>query len=334
VQSNLVAIRKFLRKQKISCEVINITRHRKEEADEVYYPESALQLLRLLWRIDYDVLHLHLGGTLSRRLLSLSLACTLQKKAKSVLTFHSGGYPSTPEAAATGPGSLAGFVLRRFDALIGVNPEIVAFFHKLGVPQQKTRLIYPHAFLPEDAPAAKMPEPLHSFFAQHSPVLLSVGLLEPEYDLPLQIEAISGVRKTFPNAGLVMIGSGSLETQLRNRIAADPNAEHILLAGDVPHAATMKAIATAQLMLRTTLYDGDAVSVREAIHLGTPVVATDNGMRPAGVHLIPKCDLDSLLRATDQILNTESTAQNEAPAADENNLQAVLNLYQDLLRSQ
>jgi glycogen(starch) synthase len=330
VQSNLVGIRTFLRRNGIPCSVINITRHRKEEADDVYYPETALQLLRLLGRLQYDILHLHLGGLLTRRLLSLGLVCTLPR-CKSVMTFHSGGYPSTPEAQATGPSSFAGFVLRRFDGLIGVNSEILAFFHRLGVPANRTRLIYPHAFLAEDTPSATLPEPLGLFYARHNPVLISVGLLEPEYDLPLQIEAIGHVRKEFPNAGLLMIGSGSLEQNLRGLIAAHADAEHILLPGDVPHAVTMQAILKATAMLRTTLYDGDAVSVREALHLGTPVIATDNGMRPEGVRLIAKSNLTSLLQAIEEEAETPSTSRKEPQGINEDNLRAVLDLYRSLL---
>jgi glycogen synthase len=331
VQSNLVAIRAFLRKQGIACAVINITRQRRPNADDVYYPGSAIELLMLLARLKYDILHLHLGGTLSQRLLRLALACTLQPGSKSVMTFHSGGYPSTHEAQATGPNSFAGFVLRRFDGLIAVNPEILGFFRRLGITSECSHLIYPHAFPAEEVLAGTLPEPLQSFFAQHTPVLISVGLLEPEYDLPLQIAAIGEVRKKFSRAGLVLIGSGGLEADLRNRIAAQPYAEHILLTGDVPHASTMLAIVQSRLMLRTTLYDGDAVSVREAIHLGTPVIATDNGMRPTGVRLIPKSNLRSLLEAIDQQLMTERPAQPPS-AADESNLQAVLDLYQNLLK--
>lgn len=329
VQSNLVAIRTFLRKQGVPCAVINITRNRRPNADEVYYPGSAIELLILLARLKYDILHLHLGGTLTQRLLRLALACTLQPGSKSVMTFHSGGYPSTPEAQATGLNSFTGFVLRRFDALIAVNSEILGFFRKLGVASERSHLIYPHAFPPEEVLSGTLPEPLQSFFAQHTPVLISVGLLEPEYDLPLQIAAIGEVRKKFARAGLLLIGSGSLEADLRNRIATQPYAEHILLTGDVPHASTMRAIARSQLMLRTTLYDGDAVSVREAIHLGTPVIATDNAMRPAGVHLIPKSNLSGLLQAIERQIETERPMQLPF-AADESNLQAILDLYQDL----
>src|SRR6266702_8760485 len=119
VQSNLVAIRTFLRSQGVPCTVINITRHRKPDEDEVYYPASAAALIQLLLRLKYDVIDLHLGGTLNKRVLSLGLVCTLQAGSKSVLTFHSGGYPSSPQAKAIGPNSFAGIVLRRFDGLIG-----------------------------------------------------------------------------------------------------------------------------------------------------------------------------------------------------------------------
>jgi glycosyltransferase involved in cell wall biosynthesis len=330
VQSNLVAIRSFLRKRGIPCAVINITRHRKQEADEVYYPESAFQLVWLLRQLKYDILHLHLGGVLSRRLLGLSMVCTLQPGCKTVMTFHSGGYPSTPEARATGPNSLAGSVLRRFDGLIAVNPEILAFFHRLGVPSDRTRLIYPHAFLSPATDAAPLSQPLLSFFSKHDPVLISVGLLEPEYDLPMQIDAIGEVRKKFASAGLLMIGSGSLESSLRERIAAHPDAEHILLPGDVPHAATIKAISQARVMLRTTLYDGDAVSVREALHLETPVIATDNGMRPQGVDLIPKADFPALLAAIDKQLVSPHVSRSQGFEPDERNLQSVLTFYEEL----
>jgi glycosyltransferase involved in cell wall biosynthesis len=329
VQSNLVAIRTFLRHHGVPCAVINITRHRRVDSDDVYYPRTAAGLLGLLARLDYDILHLHVGGMLTRRLLGLGLVCTLQLGCKSVMTFHSGGYPTSDEGKSTGRNSMAGFVLRRFDGLIGVNQEIIDFFRRLDVSPDRTRLIYPHSFLPEENSAATFPEALASFFATHKPVLISVGLLEPEYDLPLQIEVLEQVRQKFPSAGLVLIGSGSLEEELRGRIQACPYVEHVLLCGDVPHAATMQAISRADLMLRTTLYDGDAVSVREALHLGIPVIASDNGMRPAGVRLIPKSDLAALLRAVEQTF-AQPARHEVASDNDDTNLQAVLDFYQEL----
>jgi glycosyltransferase involved in cell wall biosynthesis len=190
-------------------------------------------------------------------------------------------------------------------------------------------LILPHSFLPEEQPAPAVPPALDSFFSAHSPVLISVGLLEPEYDLPLQIEALRNVREKFPLAGLVLIGSGSLDKELRGKIGACPYADQILLCGDVPHAVTLQAISRAQLMLRTTLYDGDAVSVREALHLGTPVIASDNGMRPAGVQLIPKSNLDALVQAIENSIS-QPASRKTACSRDASNLLAVLDFYREL----
>jgi glycogen synthase len=330
VQTNLVAIRSFLRKHSVPCAVINITRHRKAEIDEVYYPKSPLQTVQLLQRLPYDVLHLHVGGILSNRLLALALVCTLRPKVKSVMTFHSGGFPSMPQGQLLGPSSFAGFVLRRFDALIGVNEEIMAFFRKMKVASGRARLISPFAAVSYET-STSLPEPLAGFFRAHDPALISVSGLEPEYDLPIQIDAMPQVRQKFPDAGLLLIGSGSLEAELRAKIQANPCAPHILLAGDVPHDATMQAISSARLLLRTTLYDGDALSVREALQLGTPVIATDNGMRPAGVHLIAKSNPLQLLRAIEQQITSQSEPR-QPSSDDESNLQAVFDLYRELTK--
>jgi len=331
VESNLVAIRSFLSKRGIPSTVINITRHRKAEADEIYYPKGAAQLLHLLVRLRYDILHLHVGGILSRRVLRLALACSLIPGKRTVLTFHSGGYPSTPQGRSTGPRSFDGLVLRRFDRLIAVNREIMQFFLNVRAPQERVRLIAPHAFPEGQSYEGFLPEPLATFFTQHQPVFISAGQLEPEYDLPVQIEAFGRIRANFPRAGLVLLGGGSLEQELRNRIQADRFAADILMSGDIPHAVAMQAISRADLMLRTTLYDGDAISVREALHLGTPVIATDNGMRPAGVRLVTTSNVPALQEAIEQTLAASAGRAFERPAADESNLQAVLDLYCELL---
>ncbi len=329
VQTNLVAIRTFLFKHGVPCSVVNITRHRRPNADEVYYPKSPAQLLHLLARLRYDVIHQHFGGMLTNRILALSLACTSRPGAKSVMTFHSGGYPSTPEGRLLGPNSFAGFVLRRFDGLIAVNQEIMTFLQKMRVSPHRIRLISPYSFMTEPAPGP-LPEPLFAFFARHDPVLISAGQLEPEYDLPLQIETMPLIRKRFPNAGLLLLGSGSLKDELRARIQQQACAEHILLPGDVPHAATMEVMSRARILLRTTLYDGDAISVREALQLGTPVIATDNGMRPPGVRLIPKSEPQALLQAVEQELQHPAVHKEQA-AHNESNLQAVFDFYRDLV---
>ncbi len=331
VQTNLTAIREFLLARGVSCAVINLHRFRSGRGEAVYHPSGALETLRLLISLRADVIHLHIGGDLTPRLLGLCLACCLMPRAKAVLTFHSGGYPSSPAGLSAGPRTLRGFVFRRFDRIIAVNPEIARMFARFGVPDERVRVIAPHS-LPASPSRSEMPERLCRFFEAHSPVLVSVGLLEPEYDLPRQIEALGSIRRQFPNAGLALIGAGSLEEDLRRRIEAQPCREHVLLCGDVPHRATLAAIAAGDAFLRTTLYDGDSVSVREALHLGTPVIATNNGMRPAGVHLIPASDPAALCRAVEKCLKSPRGVRAAPADPPDENVEAVYGLYRELTR--
>jgi glycosyltransferase involved in cell wall biosynthesis len=331
VQTNIVAIRKYVRKRGIDCAVINITRHRKSEADDIYYPESALKLIWDLVRKRYDIVHLHVGGSIPLRVTLLALVCASVPWAKSILTLHSGGYPSSEEGKQVKRSSFRAFVFRRFDGLIGVNREIADFFLQVGVRASRVRLIAPHSVAVAKI-ADKLSEPLASFFAEHDPVLIGVGLLEPEYDLGRQIDALGLIRERFSNAGLVILGSGSLGTKLREQAESKPWAPHILLCGDVPHDMTLRAIAESNVLLRTTLYDGDAVSVREALYLGTPVIATDNGMRPEGVRLISIGDTAALVRAIEEQLMTEASIERK-PDTDEVNLTAVLNFYREVSQS-
>src|SRR5207245_7632977 len=89
----------LLRRQMPST-VINLTRYRRPDTDHVRYPKHSLQVVRLLLRLRYDIAHLHIGGTLATRLLGLGLLCSLRPGCKTVLTFHSGGYPSSPAGKA------------------------------------------------------------------------------------------------------------------------------------------------------------------------------------------------------------------------------------------
>jgi len=328
VQANLVAIRRYLLAREIPCEVINLTRHREAKAGGVHHPRSALQVLWLLMSLRYDVVHFHVGGNLTLRLLGLGLVCTLLPRRKAVLTFHSGGYPSSEAGRRARRASLTGYVLRRFDRVVAVNAEIADVLARFGVSPRRLRLIPPFA-VDGAAVEAALPPSLSEFYGSHFPVLSSVGLLEPEYDLPRQIEMLGLLRRRHPGAGLVIIGSGSLEAELRRQIEATPYRDHLRLCGDVPHAATLRMIAASDLLLRTTLHDGDSVAVREALHLGTPVIATDNGMRPVGVGLIPVSDTAALHRAVLDVLERPAPREGRGAAGTEN-LQAILQDYEAL----
>ena len=330
VQTNLVAIFDYLRTRGIDCRVINLTRHRQLDTNAVYFPHSALRTLALILGLPRDVIHIHIGGNPTFRLLVLGLICCSLPGTKTVLTFHSGGYPTSPSGLAASPRSLIGFVFRRFDRLIGVGPALTTFFvRQLGAAPTRVRLIQPHALLSE-IPAITFPDKMEKFFASHRPVMISMGWFEPEYDFALQIRSLGPVREMFPSAGLIILGEGRLGTNLRAQAAATSYAADVMMPGDVPHELALAALARSDIFLRTTLYDGDSISLREALHYGTPVIASDNGMRPAKVRLIPKENLAALVEAIIEVAG-EGKLDVSVLEADEKNICAVYELYQEII---
>lgn len=329
VQAHVTALHDFLVRRGVACEVIDLSPNRRTDGAGVYGPASALGVARLLLTLRYDVAHMHVGGRLHSRVAALALLTGLVPGRKAVLTFHSGGYPSSAEGRAARPSSLRGFALRSLDRVVAVNEEIAAWFRQVGVGADRIRVISPYA-LPALPQTLEAPEPLRSFLERHRPVLVSVGGLEPEYDPLLQVEALGRLREKFPGAGLVLVGAGSLSEELRRRADEGRYGDHVLLCGDVDRETALRAVASSDLMLRTTLYDGDSISVREAVHFGVPVVATDRAPRPEGVRVVPAQDLARLCEAAEQCL---SNGARRAPASGpgEENLASVLALYEEML---
>jgi len=325
VQVHMVELREYLLRSGHECLGINLTRHRRPEAEGIFYPRTALGVLWLLsFRLRYDVIHLHIGGELPLRLVALCFACSCIPGKRVFLTFHSGGYSATEQGKASKPASIQGFVLRRLDGLIAVNEDIASVFLRYGVSPNRVHVISPWAVPSADA-SSPIPANLQQFMKSHSPLLTTVGLLEPEYDLGFQIDAFARVLERWPQAGLLIVGSGHLEGQLRQQIQSKPYAAHVRLCGDLPRAITLQVIQASSAFLRTTRYDGDALSVREALHLGVPTIATENGMRPHGVILIPVSNAEALLAAIDKALSRPRASAIEDHPSD--NLGMVTSLY-------
>jgi len=326
----MIAIREELLASGNQCSVVSISRSTViHDEPDIYHPGSAFQLVRLLLELKFDVLHLHIGGNIPTRVLGLMMACAVFGGGKSVVTLHSGGYPLSEEGKNASKDSLRGFAFRMFSRVIAVNQMMAEMFERYEVGKDRIRLILPFSHdLPDKT--VEIPQEIKEFQSRHEPVLLSTSLLEKEYDIELQIEALEEIVKEFPRAGLLIAGSGSLEGELRDLINKKGHSERVLMTGDVDHKIALNLTDDCDILLRTTLYDGDAISVREALFLETPVIATDNGMRPEGVYLIPVHDSLALSNRV-KALATQEKREKREKKEDRSNIMAVIELYREIV---
>jgi glycosyltransferase involved in cell wall biosynthesis len=123
------------------------------------------------------------------------------------------------------------------------------------------------------------------------------------------------------------MGSGSGEERARVLIAGAGLESAVRLTGDVDHDTCLQLIAESDLFVRPNDRDGDALSVREALALGVPVVASDVGSRPPEAILFAAGDFQALLAATRRALADAGTRPS---AADSVTMNELLSLYREL----
>ncbi len=333
VQANMSAITERLRHFGHAARSIAISRSSEiSDSPDEFHPQNGWQLFSLLFAQRADIVHLHVGGDFTLRLAALAFVCGILPGKKSVLTFHSGGFADSILGKAAKPFSLRGFAVRRLDKIIVVNEEMRELFERYGASKNKIALVAPF-LLRRPKANAKVPAHLRDFVESHCPLLFTASWLEPHYDVRLQIEVLELLKPDFPNIGLLVAGSGHQAAELELLAASKSFASSVLLAGDVKHETVLHLIERADVLLRTTHFDGDAISIREAVFLGTPVVATDNKMRPDNLFLFDIGDISGLRAAIVKALKAGKTRAPET-ADGWKNIDRVLQIYQELLQTE
>lgn len=120
------------------------------------------------------------------------------------------------------------------------------------------------------------------------PVIVAAGRLAEAKNYPLLIDAIAELRKTV-DARLFILGTGELESSIRQRIRERGLESSIILCGFQKNP--WKYIAKADVFALSSRYEGFGNVLIEAMACGVPVVATAS----AGTREIVRDGIDGIL---------------------------------------
>jgi glycosyltransferase involved in cell wall biosynthesis len=259
-----------------------------------------------------------------------------------VLTLHGEGLARQLQAASPLRRAWMRPAIRGVDAIIAVNSAIARFaIDTLGFDEGAVHVI--PAFLPPDKETLQetpVPPAIESFLQTHSPVIsanafhLGLDGDVPLYGTDLLLELLLELRSSHPQAGVLLYVSCEEDhptvADLRQVLADAAMTEHYhVVSGSRPFGPAM---VRSSLLVRPTSTDGDAVSIREALTAGVPVVASDVVSRPEGVHAFEYRDLRSLVDTTRRALDADTPPPSAAirEAGDET-FHQILGVYEDVL---
>jgi glycosyltransferase involved in cell wall biosynthesis len=283
----------------------------------------------LLYRLRGFTFHVHVNGDSQKGYLLALAAVALGRLTGKppVLTFHAGPqqiYFPKPH----------GLWYRAFQLLFRLSGRIICnhqpvkrLIANYGVPEQKIEPIPAFSVQYSEEVPAPLPAAVDEFLSAHSPRLFCYAMFRPEFTLECLFEAFAVFRREFPNTGLLMTGGEDVPPELKSHLQRLGIADAVLFAGNLPHAEFLTAVQRSDVFVRTHLRDGVCSSVLEALHLGTPVVAAEDGHRPPSVFKYAPGDADDLLRVLAGVLRDLRAARAQVrPPEMRDNLNNEINL--------
>ena len=331
ISVHVATVEKLLLRSGTRCVVLDAGGHR--PANGKASLRSRLAILKRVRRHARNgwTLHLHVSGHGPKSWL-LALACGLagRRSPGRVLTVHSGLVPEYLDSGVPGARTLARIALRRWDRVLCVSPAVRDAVARLGVDPGRLEMVPAH--LPAPAVERDLPADLARWRAAHAPVLSTALFFRPEYGFDVLLAALERLKPAHPGLGCLVMGSGEDEDQARRAVRERGMADQVLLTGDVPHELCRTLIARSDVFVRPTLADGDALSVREALALGVPVVASDAGNRPPGTVLFARGDSEDLAARIEEVLQRPVEPHLEAASEppEESAIERLIRTYREI----
>jgi glycosyltransferase involved in cell wall biosynthesis len=260
----------------VTRSVEDLTAALREAGHEVRYVPTgsvprAIRALPSLWR--RRCLHMFHITRLARAVELAPIFALLP--GRTVIVLHSGAVRRQVESQQPWGALLLRLSLRAYDQIWVVNADIgEALPDHLS---ERVHVVSPFvATYPPDASRPAREEHLLT-------VATNSGLAH--YNAELAVDAVRVVRQEWPDARLWILAydrEGPELDRLRRQVA---QLDWVELSLNLAPEDVMAALARSGVFLRPTDWDGDSIMVREALAVGTRVVASDVIPRPAGVEL-------------------------------------------------
>jgi len=188
---------------------------------------------------------------------------------------------------------LTSFALRRYDLIVCVNKDLAEAAGKAGAG--KAAVVHAPGFLPPSQTCCNpdlVDAEVWRFAESGDPLIVANGKISWHeetdlYGLDMMIRLVADLKVDYPNVRLVVcfwhfdVGTDARRLSDLHEMAGDLGVSDAILL-NTKVGVLVPILQRANLFIRPTATDGDANSIREALALGVPAVASDVVERPEG----------------------------------------------------
>ncbi|WP_366180005.1 glycosyltransferase family 4 protein [Actinomyces timonensis] len=237
---------------------------------------SAVRRLAAIAR-GADVVHAH--GLRAGSAAALALGRRRRGRARLVVTLHN--LPVGGRLTRLVGDRLESLVVRRADAVLGVSPDLVGRARARGAASALLATIPAPEEAAGDAGRSRGPEGRGAAEALAGagggPIILTVARLAPQKGLDLLLDAASILARRAGGDGTpltwLVAGEGPERPALQARIGAERLP--VTLLGRREDARAL--MASADAVVQTSLWEGQPLTIQEALRAGAAIIATDVG---------------------------------------------------------
>ncbi|WPB73166.1 glycosyltransferase family 4 protein [Archangium violaceum] len=314
----------YLRERGVETVVLDIGKGGRPAPDVIpvrtptQYGTRLAGFLREGWTV-----HVHTSGNNPK---SWMLAATagVRARAPRVITLHSGLLPDYL-AASVARRAFARVALAGYSRVVAVSEAVREALARCGVPEEKL-VVYP-AFCGSQVRPGRVSPEIEAARARRLPLLAMAHHPSPVYGRGLMFRALRMIADELPGVGLAVFGPGT-RSEAFLRDAREHRVEDLIEdLGELEHSRALALISRCDAFIRPTTHDGDAISVREALALGVPCVASDVCGRPHGTYTFQAGNAMELAERVHHALE-QGPAQVVSPDAGP----VLLKLYGDLVQ--
>ena len=273
------------------CQVLNLGKHRTTKSSKYIDVQSGFDYLKKLFLLRLRGYHFHMhmnAQALKGPILALlALVVSILTFERATLTFH-GGIEQLyfPKRNA---GKMYWVIFFNFlfaKIIICNNDQIKNEIINYGpfVKPSKIKPIQAFSVQYLQYESVNLGEKIEAFFSIKKHVISSYIVLRNGFYIETLLKFFEILSE---DTGVILVGIGEVEDNAigwqYERLQKLQNEKKVLLVENLDRNEFLTLFKRSNICLRTPVSDGVSSSVLEALYLGTPVVASENGKRPEGV---------------------------------------------------